>query len=159
MIISPRFLDAYKKEGVEFWAVSSGNEPAMGMMPDFRYKALGFSPEMLRDFIKIDLGPALVSAGYEPGKGIKVLMFDDMTDRLETYAYAVLADPEAAKYVSGIATHWYNNRYPRNYPYDILTQTRKLYPDQFLIMTEACDGLRQGGEHTFSIYHELSWNL
>ncbi|XP_074595153.1 putative glucosylceramidase 4 [Brevipalpus obovatus] len=139
-----KFLDAYKKEGVEFWAISTGNEPAMGMMPDFSYKALGFSPEMLRDFVKIDLGPALKSAGYEPGEKIKVLMFDDMTDRLETYAYAVLSDPEAAKYVSGIATHWYNNRFPRNYPYDILTQTRKLYPDQFLIMTEACDGLKQG---------------
>ena len=48
-----------------------------------------------------------------------------------------MAHPEARKYVSGIGVHWYGNILS---PYSILTATHDLFPDTFILATEACEG-------------------
>ncbi|XP_069972705.1 putative glucosylceramidase 2 [Penaeus vannamei] len=50
--------------------------------------------------------------------------------------YKVLSDPEAAQYVSGIGVHWYGDLY--TVP-ERLTQTHDLFPDYFILGTEACE--------------------
>lgn len=49
----------------------------------------------------------------------------------------VLEHPEARKYVAGIGVHWYGNFLS---PPSILTVTHDLFPDRFLLATEACEG-------------------
>lgn len=49
----------------------------------------------------------------------------------------VLADPDANRFVSGIAVHWYAND---AVPPGVLTLTHDLFPDRFLLATEACNG-------------------
>merc|ERR1712136_469602 len=44
---------------------------------------------------------------------------------------------EAAKYVKGIAVHWYGNAYT---PASLLTKTHEMFPDRFILATEACSG-------------------
>ena len=51
----------------------------------------------------------------------------------------MLADAEAAKYISGIAVHWYYDDMPLVSP-SLLTETHNLFPDMFLLATEACNG-------------------
>lgn len=48
-----------------------------------------------------------------------------------------MGDPEASKYVSGIGVHWYKNNLM---PASVLTTTHELFPDLFLLATEACNG-------------------
>ena len=50
-----------------------------------------------------------------------------------------MGDPEASKYVSGIGVHWYKDNL---YPASVLTTTHELFPDLFLLATEACNGER-----------------
>lgn len=65
---------------------------------------MGFSPEAERDFIKMDLGPTLTKEGH---KDVKIMMLDDQRLFVNNWAKIILSDPDAAKYVSGIALHWY----------------------------------------------------
>lgn len=65
---------------------------------------MGFSAEAERDFIKLDLGPTLTQEGY---KDVKIMMLDDQRLFVGHWTKTILSDPDAAKYVSGIALHWY----------------------------------------------------
>ncbi len=59
---------------------------------------MGFLPETERDFIKKDLGPALVENGF---KDVKLMMLDDQRLFLTVWANTILSDPDAKKYISG----------------------------------------------------------
>jgi glucosylceramidase len=76
-LIFIRFLDAYKQEGVPIWGITIDNEPKSGDEPHYKFNSLGFTPELQRDFLKMDLGPILEASGY----GINttdLMIFDDI---------------------------------------------------------------------------------
>lgn len=54
-----KFLDAYAKYGLRFWAVTAENEPTAGLFTGYPFQCLGFTPEHQRDFISRDLGQPL----------------------------------------------------------------------------------------------------
>ena len=62
----------------------------------------------------------------------------ETSHRSETFIrchFQILNDPEAEKYVSGMAVHWYSWWLgPEN-----LERTSKTFPDKFLLATEACN--------------------
>lgn len=60
---------------------------------------MGFTAEVERDFIKKDLGPALVNNGF---KDVKIMMLDDQRLFTTYWADTILSDPDAKKYVSGL---------------------------------------------------------
>lgn len=49
----------------------------------------------------------------------------------------ILEDPAAARYVDGIAIHWYRDDVIGP---SVMDETQPLFPDRFLLYTEACDG-------------------
>ena len=51
------------------------------------------------------LGPALW--GSNVTRGIDLMIMDDQRVHLPGWADTILGDPDAAKYVAGIALHWY----------------------------------------------------
>ena len=51
--------------------------------------------------------------------------------------WKVLAHPEARKYVAGIAVHWYSDLFT---PPNVLSNIHELFPDHFVLATEACEG-------------------
>lgn len=131
-----RFVQEYEKKGIPIWGLTVQNEPSSGFVPFYPWQTLAFTPQIQRDFIKRDLGPALTDAGYG---NLKLMMLDDHRLGIRYWASVVLGDPEAAKYVQGIAFHWYMNHLigPR-----VLDKVHKSHPDKFILSTEACTGYR-----------------
>lgn len=58
-----------------------------------------------------------------------------------TFSLQVLSDATARKYISGVAVHWYMDFFV---PPSVLSQTHELFPDQFLLATEACNSKDSG---------------
>ena len=128
-------MDGYKSNGVNMWGLTTLNEPVYSQeVKELQRANLGMSPETQRDFVKLDLGPALEKAGYGP-ENLKLMIFDDNVPRLEEYADIILNNTDAAKYVSGIAFHWYstNDQNIVN-----LQKTHNKHPNYFQLSTEAC---------------------
>lgn len=169
-----RFLDEYAKYNITFWAVTAENEPTAGTIIYYPFQALGFTPEHQRDFIALDLGPAFASSAHSK---VKLLILDDQRLLLPYWAKVVLSDLHAAKYIHGIAVHWYFDALG---PADLtLGTTHKLFPDYFLFATEACNGFLpwergvqlgswdRGNKYSHSIIEDLNhyvtgwtdWNL
>ncbi|XP_072536725.1 lysosomal acid glucosylceramidase isoform X1 [Salminus brasiliensis] len=130
-----RFLEEYEKHNISFWALTTGNEPTAGEMTNYSFQALGFTPEQQRDWIALDLGPALHSSPYAK---TQVIILDDQRLLLPHWAKVVLSDLRAARYVHGIGVHWYWD--PFTPPGITLGTTHDLYPEYFLFATEACSG-------------------
>ena len=126
-----KFLEAYRNQSINLWGLTTGNEPINGLIPGFSFNCMAFTPWTQRDFVKKDLGPALNASGFG---NIKLLIMDDQRYVLPLWANIVLNDPEAAKYVSGIAFHWYGNAFA---PPQLLDVTHRLHPDKFLFASEA----------------------
>jgi glucosylceramidase len=68
-----RFLDEYKKQGIEFWGISTGNEPINGILPVNRFNSMGWTPQSQRHWIKHNFGPALKQYHCS----VKLLALDD----------------------------------------------------------------------------------
>lgn len=63
------------------------------------------------------------------------MIHDGQLPLAKEFVEVILEDKDAAKYVHGIAFHWYMN-FIANWA--DLDEINKKYPDQFLLATEAC---------------------
>lgn len=127
-----KWLDAYRRNGLEFWGMTVMNEPITGVKPFIFHNSLGIAKEDYVIFIKLYLGPIIKRYGFDK---IKLIALDDNKGYAPNWARAVLDDKEAAKYVSGIAVHWYMNDEYENM--DFLSRN---YPDKFIMSSEGCNG-------------------
>jgi glucosylceramidase len=94
-----RYVSAYRAEGVTIFALTLQNEPHFepGDYPGMRVE-----PAARAAFIKGHLGPVLA----KQNPGTQIFDWDHNWDHPES-PRAVLADPDAARYVSGVAWHCY----------------------------------------------------
>ncbi|NXF13680.1 GLCM Glucosylceramidase, partial [Smithornis capensis] len=129
-----KFLDEYAKHNVTFWAVTAQNEPLAGLFTPPQMPTIAFTAAQQRDFILRDLGPALARSPHRT----QLLILDDQRIHLPHWAKVVLGNATAARYVAGLAVHWYLD--PIVPPGCSLEATHKLFPDHFLLYTEACSG-------------------
>ncbi|XP_045158968.2 lysosomal acid glucosylceramidase-like [Mercenaria mercenaria] len=129
-----KFLQAYKSHGIDIWGLTAQNEPFDGMITGFSFQCLGWTPELQRDFIAKDLGPALEKNGFGH---VKLMILDDQRIFLPLWPEVVLKDPNAAKYISGIAIHWYADLFIPTSALDLTYQ--KFGQDYFILNTEACE--------------------
>ena len=128
-------MDAYTKHNVSLWAITAQNEPLVGFNDKYQWNSLGFSAEMMRDFIKLNLGPTLAKAGYGIDR-LKQIIIDDQRPHVSHWAHVILSDPQASKYVSGMAFHWYENTVDNIVELD---KAHNEFPDYFLLATEGCE--------------------
>ena len=127
-----RFIKEYQNEGLPIWGLTVQNEPAAVQ----KWESCIYSAEEERDFIRDFLGPQL----HKEGLGDKKLMiWDHNRDLLYERAKVVLDDPEAARYVWGVAFHWYVGDF-----FDNVQKVHDAYPDKKLFFTEGC---QEGGPH------------
>ncbi|MGB5439493.1 MAG: glycoside hydrolase family 30 beta sandwich domain-containing protein [Gammaproteobacteria bacterium] len=96
-----RYLDAYKREGVDIWGLTPVNEPEGN---NGQWESMHFTPESQNDFVKNHLGPKLQASN---NGDVKLLVYDQNRDRMELWTDVIFADTETAKYVHGVAVHWY----------------------------------------------------
>ncbi|XP_045135421.1 lysosomal acid glucosylceramidase-like isoform X2 [Portunus trituberculatus] len=130
-----RFVKEYEKAGVPIWGMTSANH-------GFTYEktswnSMSWNPSDMRDWIKENLGPTIHSAGLER---VKLYIGDDTRHNVDNFYRQILHDPEAARYVSGLAFHWYSDK---SVGPDVLDHAHLLFPEQDVLYTEAC--IESGG--------------
>ncbi|KAF1422291.1 Glucosylceramidase, partial [Spheniscus humboldti] len=129
-----RFLDEYAKHNVTFWAVTAQNEPLAALLTPPQFPTIAFTAAQQRDFVVHDLGPALARSPHHT----RLIILDDQRIHLPHWAKVVLGNATAAHYVAGMGVHWYlDGIIPASCS---LEATHKLFPDHFLLYTEACSG-------------------
>lgn len=127
-----RYIQEYKKQGVNIWGVTMQNEPEANSPWD---NCL-YSPAEQRDFIRDYLGPTLKRAHLQD---VKIMAWDHNRDDMVEYADVIYADSVASRYLWGTAYHWYSDGASQN-----MTLHHDTWPQKPLLATEAC---QDGGAH------------
>ncbi|MDB6066490.1 MAG: glycosyl hydrolase [Pedosphaera sp.] len=123
-----KFIKAYAKEGINIWGMTVQNEP----MANQKWESCIYTAQEERDFVKNNLGPALAKAGL---KDKKIIIWDHNRSLMFQRASTILDDPGAAKYVWGVAYHWYVGDHFEN-----AKEVRESYPKANLLFSEGCNG-------------------
>ena len=121
-----KFIAAYKRHGIDMWAVTVQNEPEAAV----GWEACLWNASFQASFVKNHLGPVL----REEQPGVKIIGFDHNKDHVYAWAKALYADKEAAEFFDGIAVHWYGGLNTHN-----LNATHHLAPGKFILPSEACN--------------------
>jgi glucosylceramidase len=116
-----KYVRAMKAEGIAIDAITVQNEP---LNPKNTPSMVMQAPEQAV-FIKKHLGPAFRAAGIKT----RIVLYDHNCDVPE-YATAILADPEAARYVDGSGFHLYGGKI------EAMSQVHDAYPRKNLYFTE-----------------------
>jgi glucosylceramidase len=121
-----RYVEAMKREGVPIWALTVQNEP--GFEPG-DYPGMHVPPAVRAKLDADYLGPEFAAHGLKT----RILDYDHNWDRPDS-PRAVLSDPKASRYVSGVAWHCYGG--------DVSAQTpvHDAFPDKDAYLTECSGG-------------------
>lgn len=126
-----KYITAYRNEGIPVWGITVENEP---LGNDQNWESMHFTPEEMRDFVKLFLYPRFRNDGLA---GIKILGYDqNRGEELQRWARVLLEDEESYGCFDGMAVHWYGSTcdvFPESLHY-----THRLAPEKYLINTEAC---------------------
>jgi glucosylceramidase len=68
----------------------------------------------------------------------KLLTWDHNRDLIYQRASTIMKDPEAAKYIWGVAFHWYEPWTGGGMQFDNLQLTKSAFPDKELVFSEGC---------------------
>ncbi|WP_146084880.1 RICIN domain-containing protein [Rathayibacter sp. AY1E2] len=136
-------IQAYQAQGIPITALTPQNEPRVVT----NYPTGEWTGEQMRDYIRDHLGPELERSGLST----EIWVGDDNPPRLKDFVPAILDDPNAARYVDGVAIHDYSGDDPT-----VLSEFQVKYPGVPLHLTErtyygvtgernAVDGSQQAG--------------
>jgi len=157
-----KFVKEMEKAGVPIWGVSVQNECEASQ----KWESCVYTAEEMRDFVRDHLGPTLEKEGLGD---TKILIWDHNRDGMVEHASVVYADPAAAKWIWGVAFHWYGDgryeHWPGSVPvmfehvkdkpgyhevrsevcFDNVRMVADLRPEKHLLFTEACQELGKDG--------------
>lgn len=139
-----KFIEEYKKNGIDISMVSVQNEPAATQTWD----SCVYTPEEERDFVKNHLGKKLHDIG------IKLLFWDHNKDGIIPRAKVMLGDKDAEKYIYGIALHWYSGDH-----FEQLEMFNKLYPEKDIVFSEGCYEYARGEAETVKIGEKYAHDM
>ncbi|XP_076230749.1 lysosomal acid glucosylceramidase-like [Calliopsis andreniformis] len=130
-----KFLDEYKKNGINIWAVSTGNEPKITFQVDSTTASsiitMGWTPRTMAKWVGRYLGPTLHASG---NNDTQVLALDDFIFDLPSFVTPILSDKRSRKYTTGTAVHWY---FDNKSSINVMDETHEKFPEKILLMTEA----------------------
>ncbi|MFC6877146.1 glycoside hydrolase family 30 protein [Flavobacterium myungsuense] len=125
-----KYLNAYKKEGINIWGVTVINEPHGN---GNNWESTLFSPKEMTNFVQNHLGPKLEKEGWGD---VNILGYDQNRAGIKEWVDVMYEDEKSSKYYDGLAVHWYESTY-EVFPED-LQYAHKKAPNKYLIQTEAC---------------------
>ncbi len=125
-----KYVDAYKKEGIDIWGFTVENEPHGN---GNNWESMHYTPEEMTEFVKNHLGPRLEKDGKDD---LVVLGYDQNRKGIKEWVDVMYKNEENAKYYDGTAVHWYESTY-KIFAEDLQYAHEKA-PDKYLIETEAC---------------------
>jgi len=120
-----KFIEAYKEEGLPIYAVTLQNEP---LHETGSYPTMKMSANQQIKLIK-NLGPKLAERNLDT----KIIIYDHNWDN-RTYAFTILNDNNANKYVAGTAFHCYAGSV------DSQSKVHNAFPDKGIWFTECSGG-------------------
>lgn len=121
-----RFIQEYKKEGVDISYVTVQNEPLAKQAWD----SCVYTSEQEGRFAREFLGPKLEEAGLGD---IKIFIWDLNKEESYNWTKQVLSAEGTDKYVKGTALHWYTGDH-----FETIEMIRKMFPNQEVFFTEGC---------------------
>ena len=124
-----RYLEEYKKEGVDFFAVTVQNEPIAIQSWESCFWTGKDEGEFAANFLR----PTLDKNGFGE---TKIMVWDHNKERVMERARESMSVPGAEKAIWGIAFHWYSGDH-----FDNLRMAHELFPDKPLIATENSFGV------------------
>jgi glucosylceramidase len=125
-----KYLDAYKKEGIDIWGITVENEP---LGNGNNWESMHFTAEESTAFVQNHLGPKLEADGHQD---VVILGYDQNRDHLKEWVDAMYKDEASSKYMDGTAIHWYASTY-EVFP-EVLQYAHNKAPNKYLIETEGC---------------------
>lgn len=125
-----KYVTAMGEHGINISRLTVQNEPHVKGQFAATYPCCGFNATDELLFLRDFLGPQMSSDHPE----LNIFIHDDQKDIMVPYVQTIMADPQAAKFVSGVAFHWYGANL-KNYQY--LQQLHAIYPSLPLLATEA----------------------
>ncbi|XP_019534823.3 lysosomal acid glucosylceramidase [Aedes albopictus] len=132
-----KYLKLMKDAGMNYWAISTGNEPMNAVIGFLfiRFMSLGWVATNQGKWVAKNLGPALRNSEF---KDVKLFAGDDQRYTFPWwFSQMDQGHPDATKYVDGLAVHWYWDGVT---PPSLLDQAAHLYPDKLIFNTEASLG-------------------
>jgi len=125
-----KYIDAYKKEGIDIWGITVENEP---LGNGNNWESMHYTAAEMTAFVRKHLGPSLEANGHS---AIKLLGYDQNRDHLKEWVDVMYKDEESSKYMDGTAIHWYASTF-EVFP-EVLQYAHDKAPDKYLIETEGC---------------------
>ncbi|XP_018049451.1 PREDICTED: glucosylceramidase-like [Atta colombica] len=135
-----KFFEAYRHNGLEFWATTPQNEPE-----NYKYisltnnntliNAMAWTAEEERDWIIDNLAPTLKKNNFGH---IKIFIMDDTRLSLPDWPKIVFKDKRAKDIVSGTAVHFYFDHFISP---SVLDEIKELFPEHSILYTEGCAGV------------------
>jgi len=136
-----KFLEEYKKQGFDFWGITTGNEPLLARLSFIKIPSVNWNSDKASVWIKDYLGPTLRSSRFSK---IKLLAIDDQRSFFKDYVSRVMQNETTRTYVDGFAVHWYLDSIISP---NVLTKTHERFPDKFIMSTEASSGFLPWNKH------------
>jgi len=127
-----KYLQEYKKEGIEFFGVTVQNEAKAVQT----WESCVYSATEEAIFATNNLRPTLNKSGFND---IKIMIWDHNKERVLDRAIESFAVPGAKDAIWGVAFHWYSGEH-----FDALRMTHEMFPDKPLFLTEFCRGGSSG---------------
>lgn len=124
-----KYINAYKKEGIDIWGFTVENEP---LGNNSNWESMHFSPDEMTNFVQNHLGPRLEKDTHQ----VKILGFDQNREDLKEWVDSMYQSEASSNYFDGTAIHWYASTY-EVYSKELLYAHYKA-PSKYLIQTEAC---------------------
>jgi len=122
------YLEAYKKEGIDFFCVTVQNESKAVQT----WESCIWSGTEEAEWVVNYLRPTLDKKGFSD---TKIMVWDHNKERVMERARESMSVPGANKAIWGFAHHWYSGDH-----FDNLRMTHELYPDKHLLGTENSSG-------------------
>jgi glucosylceramidase len=123
-----RYLEEYKKEGINFFGVTIQNEAKAVQT----WESCIWTGKEEGEFAANFLRPALDQSGFSEAK---IMIWDHNKERVMERARESMSVPGAEKAIWGIAHHWYSGDH-----FDNLRMAHEIYPDKPLVATENSGG-------------------
>lgn len=143
-----KYVEAYRKEGVDIVAVHPQNEPLH--LPAF--PSCGWNGEQLNIFIRDYLGPRFKKHLPDCEIWLGTVNGNDKTDEFSEYVQTVLGDNKTSQYVTGAGFQWNGDA--------AVEQTIKAFPNKKIMQTETkCGWGSNDWKYAFQTYNQMVWYL
>lgn len=123
-----KYLKAYAEKGIDIWGITPLNEP---LGNGAQWESMHFTGAEMADYIANHLGPILEESGMDT----RIFIYDQNRDEAINFVTPIM-ESAAAKYVDGIALHWYSTT--ADYNPEVLDALTQRYPNAPIFQSEGC---------------------